>query len=209
MALLDGLIPAPNDPSLFLCSDGTWKEPNITDYFLTSSGLWTPAIEEYIFLRGDAQWTKMDLMDLNPVPRDINVYLYDNETLYFTHNDVKDHGSHTLTNSWVIAPDSVYSGWVPAPWASNRENITTIISDRVVAPKSCAYLFYSCTALTDISGLSNWTTSLVTRMDSMFQLCTSIPSFAALNKWDVSNVTSHTNTFASTTGTRPSWGVNW
>lgn len=60
-----------------------------------------------------------------------------------------------------------------------------------------------------VEPFSNWNTSKVTDMRYTFTADKSIKDFSPINGWDVSHVTINTNCFADTTGTRPTWGVNW
>ena len=57
------------------------------------------------------------------------------------------------------------------------------------------WMFYGCTSLATISGLSSWNTSNVTDMNYMFSGCHSLTSIADLSNWDTSNVTNMDSIF--------------
>lgn len=70
-------------------------------------------------------------------------------------------------------------------------------------------MFYSDSSITDVSPISGFSMSKAKNMDYMFYGLNKVKDFTPLNNWDVSGVTNHTNCFQNTTGTRPTWGVNW
>ena len=60
-------------------------------------------------------------------------------------------------------------------------------------------MFYGCSSLADISGLSDLDVSNVTNMEKMFAYCRSLVDVSALSEWDVSNVTDMTAMFSNCT----------
>lgn len=81
------------------------------------------------------------------------------------------------------------------------ENITTVKSDKIIAPVNLTNTFGLCRALTDISGLANWDTGSTTNMSGMFADCLSLTSVDALANWNTEKVTSMKSMFAMMTGT--------
>lgn len=223
-------------------------------------------------------------------PRTLYVYVYDEDTLYFTHKKTADHGDHILNAEYTIYAETEFSSTLYVPWYKDYNNkINKIISDNILAPyslsnyfSSCRYisdlselakwdtryvenmdylfssltmkslkglekwdvssvksmivLFYNEIYLDDLSAISEWKTSNVTNMRSMFSGCkllesveplanwdvshvesmrqmfnylSKVNTFEPLNGWNVSSVTDHDYMFGGTTGTLPTWGVNW
>ena len=70
--------------------------------------------------------------------------------------------------------------------------------DIYINQNSNSAFFYN-RALTNISAVSNWNTSNVTNMSSMFNSTTSLTNIDALANWDTSNVTNMSSMFNSTT----------
>ena len=68
---------------------------------------------------------------------------------------------------------------------------------RIYAATDNYNLFYGYNNLSDISGLSTWNTSNVTKMSSMFAGCTSLADLTPLSEWDTENVTSMYGMFES------------
>ena len=58
-----------------------------------------------------------------------------------------------------------------------------------------SYMFERCSHLTSVGGLSNWDTSNVTRMNSMFSDCSQLTSVGNLSGWDVSKCKSFGSMF--------------
>lgn len=199
---------------------------------VVSGGTGVASIDELKAALGMTKEVQDYLEWVSGVEKDVNVYLYDGDTLYFTHNTVTDHKGHTLTASYVLKPTNYIS---KSPWDAYASSITKIRSDRIVAPRGLDYffkncnivdvstlanwnthavtsmfsLFSGCSSLTNVDGLANWDTSAVTSMYDIFGNCKNVASFTSLDSWDVSNVTSHSYAFDNTTGTRPSWGTSW
>jgi surface protein len=55
-------------------------------------------------------------------------------------------------------------------------------------------IFYGCSSLTELN-LSNWDTSKVTNMESMFENCKELITIKGIGNWDVSNVERMSNLF--------------
>ena len=95
----------------------------------------------------------------------------------------------------VASRTSGYTPWTVTsgtpPWASSGiNNITSVTigrSNNKVAPQYCSRWFYNYSSLTSLD-LSNFDTSNVTRMISMFEGCSSLTSLD-LSDFDTSNVT--------------------
>lgn len=128
------------------------------------------------------------LLDILYPFKDIYVYLYNRNTLYFTHKKINDHKDRALTEEYLIKSTDPDMSSKDIPWYSYRDSITKIESDKIIAPKSIAYWFMSCSALTNIDDLSNWNTSRVTNMDHLFSL-SKITNLKALSNWNTSKVT--------------------
>lgn len=222
-------------------------------------------------------------------PKTLYVYVYDEDTLYFTNEKKTNHGEHILSSEYTIYAEEEFANNLYVPWYEYRSKINKIMSDNILAPyyishyfnylyritdiselskwdtryvKKTELLFYGmqfesiqaiekwdtssvedmrsmfsgCNKLNDISALSGWKTSSlkamngtfygltgiesveplanwdvshVETMNQTFQRCNKVKTFAPLNGWNISSVTSHDYIFADTTGTRPTWGVNW
>lgn len=134
-----------------------------------------------------------NIFDSNP--KDIHVYLYDNNTLYFTYENIKDHKEHTLTEEYIIKPTDSYDSYTEIPWYPYRDLITKIESDKIIAPASLKYFFYYFSKITDVNGLSNWNTSFVTDINSIFMGCSSLANLDGLSNWNTSAITNMNNVF--------------
>ena len=77
-----------------------------------------------------------------------------------------------------------------APWSRQRSKIKKVesIGGTIVLNKNSLYLFYNCSNLTDISGLTNWDVSNVTSMRNMFEGCSGLTDLTGLSGWNVSQV---------------------
>lgn len=113
---------------------------------------------------------------------------------------------NALTNWDISSSKSIGSMFQDC---TSLNNIDGLNNWNISNVESTAYMFSTCSSLTSVEALSAWDTSAITRMDSMFYKCSEITSFTPLNSWNVSNVTSHITMFDKTTGTRPSWGIDW
>jgi surface protein len=60
-------------------------------------------------------------------------------------------------------------------------------------------MFYNCSGLTSLDSISNWDTSNVTSMGSMFSYCTGLTSLD-LSNWDTSKVTNMFQMFCNCLG---------
>ena len=78
-----------------------------------------------------------------------------------------------------------------APWYSKRTSVKLVkIADgQVIAPKSCAGWFYSCSKMTAFEGAERLDTSAVTSMYRMFYKCSAMTEPPAVGSWDTSKVT--------------------
>lgn len=121
---------------------------------------------------------------LNPKPKTYYAYLtYPTGVLHFTHN--KQIYDRDITDEYVMEPTSTHR-----PWSTDiGQYITTITSDRIVAPYSLKGYFSGLYNLKDISGLKNWDTSFTTDMQQLFYGCSSLKSTDALSNWDTSSNT--------------------
>lgn len=75
--------------------------------------------------------------------------------------------------------------------------------------RTIGYAFYNNTSMDSVEYFKNWDTSSVDSMESTFFNCNKVKDFTPINGWNVSKVVSHNSCFTGTTGTRPTWGVNW
>ena len=50
-------------------------------------------------------------------------------------------------------------------------------------------LFYGCSSLSNISGISNWNTNNVINMGYMFYGCSSLTNISEISNWNTNNVT--------------------
>lgn len=69
----------------------------------------------------------------------------------------------------------------------------------IIMNPDSSYTFANNEALSDISGITNWDTSLVNDMSSMFSGAKKLPDALALRNWDTSNVTSMSYMFSEAT----------
>ena len=126
------------------------------------------------------------------------IYSETDNSLTFVHTTPLTVGD-TYNDKVVTA---VYTGFETAnytsasnvPWYSNRENITSVIFDSVIKPKSTASWFYEFKNLTDID-LTKLDTSNVNNMVGMFYGCSSLLELD-LSNFDTSNVTNFANMFS-------------
>ena len=119
--------------------------------------------------------------------------------------------SSTNTNIKSIkAADSLPAGFTPTSdntvstsssplpiymWFDNTNDqgiiyyYTDAAPDQILINTNSSSMFYNCTSLTDLSGLSTWDTSSVTTMSDMFNNCRSLTDLSGLSTWDTSSVT--------------------
>ena len=62
-------------------------------------------------------------------------------------------------------------------------------ADKITMNPYSSYMFSNLKSLMDISGISNWDSSIVTHMGGLFNNAKSLPDALALRNWDTSNVT--------------------
>ena len=69
------------------------------------------------------------------------------------------------------------------------------------------YMFFNCTKLKILTGLSNWNTEKVVYMNNMFENCESIEKFSGVSNWNIKNVKDMTNMFENFNkkDSLPSW----
>lgn len=79
--------------------------------------------------------------------------------------------------------------WCGYEWNKFGKYIKEIRSiGNINLAKNSSYMFYNCTALSNLDELKDWNTQNVTRMDHMFQGCTSLVSLNGLKNWDTNSV---------------------
>jgi surface protein len=130
--------------------------------------------------------------------------------LTFKRGDPDDKGDDDETADIKIYEDfetKTYSEGSLPPWYDDRERITSVVFEDVIAPVSTAYWFYGCTNLSTIDQtygkLNNLDTTHVTTMASMFEGCTSLtalPGFLNSSYFNTENVTDMSRMFAGCTG---------
>lgn len=124
-------------------------------------------------------------------------FVYDERT----YNVGDTYGVETITNVWegneVIGDVSGQRKWTNTVSSS----LTKVVFDesfKDASPTSCAYWFYNCIKLSNIEGLSNLNTSLVTNMAGMFYGCAALTSLD-LSSFDTGNVTNMSGIFRKCT----------
>lgn len=167
-------------------------------------------------------------------PHTLYVYLLNGDTLYFTYKEKNPPSGYTVTESYTMAPDTMFTSSSKIPWISVLKNVSHVISDRIVAPVCIMGYFenakisdfselekwdtshvtsmsgtFMSSKIDDVSPLASWDVSKVTNMTALFMSCMNVKTFKPLDGWDVSSVKDRTFIFASTTGTRPTWGTSW
>lgn len=60
-----------------------------------------------------------------------------------------------------------------------------------------SYMFYNCSALTNLTPLSNWDVPNVTLVNNMFSGCYKLADSSAINDWDILKVTNFKYMFES------------
>jgi hypothetical protein len=71
-------------------------------------------------------------------------------------------------------------------------------------------MFYKATALTDIAGLANWTTTSLTNIHQLFNSDTLITDLSPIENWTVTNITDMSLAFDGIPDTvqRPTWYID-
>lgn len=104
------------------------------------------------------------------------------------------HISAANTDGTLTGPVTIRS---TPPWYSVRTDITAVVVEGTLVPKSTAEWFYDCKNLVDISGLANLDMSCATSIQSMFSGCSALADISVLSGWDTSKVTSMASLFSS------------
>ena len=121
---------------------------------------------------------------------DTNAYaiLYESGELVFQRGSTPDAGKGKVLGTYTGFETKKYTGSSHAPWYENRESIKVVSFKDVIKPVSTAYWFYKCKNLTSVD-FTNFDTSAVTSMHSMFNGCSSLTSLD-LSSFNTSAVTS-------------------
>ena len=133
---------------------------------------------------------------------DGEVYLSSNQTVYA---QWKSNYTKWNTISWRITDDGILkirpwegdtgttgsvTDYPYAPWSPQSSKIKKVESTgNIVLNAKSNYLFYNCSNLTDLTGLSSWDASNVTSMRDMFLICSNLTDLTPLASWNVSKVT--------------------
>lgn len=132
---------------------------------------------------------------VNNVNKAINVYLFTDGDVYFTHNTLTEFGDKTLDKQFILPAEGynpIFEADEISPWYegsdTNAKKFKRVISDWVVLPSKSFYLFYECSNLEDISGCAYWNMSGATDLWSLFSSCSKITDVSPLANWNVSNV---------------------
>lgn len=153
--------------------------------------------------------------------------LYDDGTMVFQRGDTADAdrgGEDAVVDKWTEFETGSYGHWDYVPWASQRENVQSVLFEDEVKPTSTKYWFYSFTnvAAMDLAkldtsktvsmqqmfdccrslralDLSNFNTSSVTDMFRMFAYCTNLVSIALPESFNTSKVSNMASMFESCT----------
>ena len=56
-------------------------------------------------------------------------------------------------------------------------------NNKNIAPTDLSYMFYGCSSLISIFGISNWNTNLVTNMSHMFEKCSLLKNIGDISQW--------------------------
>ena len=59
-----------------------------------------------------------------------------------------------------------------------------------------SYMFYDCSSLNNLDGISKWDTKSVTDMSEMFSRCSSLNNLDGISKWDTKSVTDMSEMFS-------------
>ena len=78
---------------------------------------------------------------------------------------------------------------------SNLTDISGLTSWKVSNGTDMELMFHNCSSLTDLTPLAHWTVAKVTYMNQMFSGCSSLTNLTPLASWDVSNVKGMNNMF--------------
>ena len=111
----------------------------------------------------------------------------------------------TYTNGQTSGTKTYYAGIEDITgntnplWYDNKTNITSVVIEDKFRPQTTYKMFYECTNLTSITGMSNLDTSQATNMMGMFYHCSSLTSID-LSGFDTSLVTDMSSMFAACSG---------
>ena len=112
--------------------------------------------------------------------------LYESGELVFQRGNTPDAGKGTVVKTYTGFETKKYTGSSHAPWYENRKSIKVVSFKDVIKPVSTAYWFDECKNLTSVD-FTNFDTSAVTNMDSMFWDCSALTSLD-LSSFDTSAV---------------------
>ena len=65
----------------------------------------------------------------------------------------------------------------------------------IINPNNLSYMFYGCSSIIFISGISNWNTIQVKNMDHMFEKCSSLKNIIDLSQWELKNLVNISDIF--------------
>ena len=132
--------------------------------------------------------------DISPLAdTDAYAILYESGEMVFQRGSTPDAGKGKVLGAYTGFETKKYTGSSHAPWHENSESIKAVSFKAAVKPVSTAYWFYKCKNLTSVD-FTNFDTSAVTSMHSMFNGCSSLTSLD-LSSFNTSAVTSMDSMF--------------
>jgi len=93
-------------------------------------------------------------------------------------DDVEDKTSNEFSDPYTLSSFK----------SSKRNNINV---------NNLSYMFYGCSSLISISGISIWNTNSVINMSHMFEKCYSLKSIIGLSQWNTNNIIDISNMFSN------------
>ena len=94
--------------------------------------------------------------------------------------------SYTL-KSWIIRQVNLDDNSISQKFKSSEKNN--------ILATDLSYMFYNCTSLISITGLSKINTSNVKKMEHMFENCSLLKQISDISKWDINCVIDISNMF--------------
>lgn len=134
--------------------------------------------------------TKIADGEIEEIPEDIFVALYNDGTLVFSNNE-GDIDSTKVSESYGNIKDINYDG--NAEWAYNEDIIKVDILNEIL-PTNTSWWFCGLYKVTSIENIENINTTNVTDISSMFRDCVSLTSID-VGSFDTSNVTNMSDMF--------------
>lgn len=128
----------------------------------------------------------------NAKPNPIAI-LYSDGTFIFQDSNVIDPSHGDVINTYTGWDIDQY-GFTTTPWNDNTDNIINVIINTIVSPQYIRFWFSGCSNLASIN-LSNFDTSNVINMESIFSSCFNLTSIDVSNL-DTSNVTDMSSMFS-------------